>query len=91
MKNKKVTAGVLTASMLAPMAAQFAPVTVIASERENCDAVYWRQDRDCRDNSEVTQGLSFRIQNTDHPYEHVGLKIYRLPDTTEIGGTDNKG
>lgn len=91
MKNKKVTAGVLAASMVAPMAAQLTPVAVMAAERENCDAVYWRQDRDCRDNSEVKQGLSFRIQNTDHPYEHVGLKIYKLPDDTEIGGTDNKG
>ena len=90
MKNKKVTAGVLAASMVAPMAAQLAPVAVMAAERENAEHIPYDGNMDCRTGEEVEQGLSLMIQDQSNGYKSVGVKIYKLDDATEFSG-NNKG
>lgn len=90
MKNKKVTAGVLAASMVAPMAAQLAPVAVMAAERENAEHIPYDGNMDCRTGEEVKQGLSLTIQDQSAGYKSIGVKIYKLADTTEFSG-NNKG
>ncbi len=91
MKNKKVAAGVLTASMLAPVAAQLAPVAVMAVDaRENAEHILYNGNRDCRTGDEIEQGLSLIIQDNMDGYKSVGVKIYKLPDEAEFSG-DNKG
>ena len=93
MKKKKVTAGMLTASMLAPMAVQFVPVTAVAVDadgRENATQVVYYDQRDCTTNVRMTQGLSLTIQNQGGGmYKHCGVKIYKLPDSVTIEGSKN--
>ena len=90
MKNKKITASILSASLLAtPTIAQLGTLTVFAQENsENAANIPYDGDYDCVTNEKVTQGLSLMVQNQGGgDYKHCGVKIYKLPDDATIDGS----
>ena len=89
MKNKKITASILSASLLAtPTIAQIGTLTVFAQENaENAANIPYDGNHDCVTGEEVTQGLSLMVQNqVGGDYKNCGVKIYKLPDDATIDG-----
>ena len=88
MKNKKITASILSTSMLvAPIVSQ--AVVVYAQENsENATSIPYNGNKDCVTGEEVTTGLSLMIQNQGGgDYKNCGVKVYKISDDDVISGT----
>ena len=89
MKKNKITASVLSASLLAtPIIAQIGTLNVFAQEgAENTNQVEYWANADCVTGKTVTTGLSLLIQNQGGgDYKNCGVKIYKISDDDVISG-----